>query len=276
MNNMTLTKKDFATLFQFYCDESFDNMSCDIGNFENNICYDYTIEIVARNNLIGTGASLNDSNNILLLQKNRTCMKNIANLQYKKEIEQCRSLKELKDLISILDICDIKKFAKNTVFADGNENARYMLIGEAPGEQEDIQGIPFCGRSGKLLRKMLKLAKYTDDEIYFSNILFWRPPSNRTPSSDEIQACMPFVEKHIHLLNPEMIILIGNTAAVNLLNSKLGITMLRKRVHQYKNDFLTHPIKSVAIFHPSYILRNMNKVDETVKELINIKVLAEL
>ena len=179
--------------------------------------------------------------------------------EYKEEkettVDSCRNLTELRQAVENFDDCDLKKYAKNTVFADGNQKAEVMLIGEAPGEQEDLNGVPFCGRSGTLLDKMLAAINLDRTKVYITNIVFWRPPGNRQPTTQEIELCKPFVEKHISLINPKIIVLVGGIAASTMLNSSLGVSKLRGQFYEYTNKYLRKTITTTAIFHPAYLLR---------------------
>ncbi|WDM85365.1 uracil-DNA glycosylase [Ehrlichia sp. JZT12] len=169
--------------------------------------------------------------------------------------EQCNTVQELKSAIESFDGCDLKNLATNTVFSDGNPSAKMMLIGEAPGANEDLKGIPFCGASGMLLDKMLNAIGFDRTTVYISNAVFWRPPGNRRPTDFEIAVCKPFVEKHIALIAPKMLVLVGSTACYAMLDSKNPISRLRGRFHFYNNQFLQHSITTGIIFHPSYLLR---------------------
>ncbi len=165
------------------------------------------------------------------------------------------SLEALRAAIEAFDGCSLKKTATQTVFADGNPHSGVMLVGEAPGAEEDKQGIPFCGASGKLLDKMFESIGLPRSQFYITNSIFWRPPGNRTPSPEEIAICRPFVEKHIALIQPRVLVLIGASAAKALLNTDTGITRLRGKSYSYTNDYLDAPITSFATFHPSFLLR---------------------
>ncbi len=170
--------------------------------------------------------------------------------------DQCTTLEELKKAVSEFDGCALKKDANKTVFADGNPNCRVMVIGEAPGAQEDIQGIPFCGPSGQLLDKMLAIIGLTRAEnLYISNTVFWRPPGNRQPSPEETAICLPFVEKHIALINPKLLILSGGTATTTLLKKEQSISRLRGQLYEYTNSYLTRPLPTLLTYHPSYLMR---------------------
>lgn len=169
--------------------------------------------------------------------------------------DRCTTLDELKAAIEGFTGCALKKTAMRTVIADGNPQARVMLIGEAPGAQEDQQGIPFCGPSGKLLDKMLGSIGLTRETVYISNTVFWRPPGNRQPSAEEIAICQPFVEKHVALVGPALLLLAGSVAAGALLRQSQSIGRLRQKTYPYTNPYLQSPVEAVVLFHPSYLLR---------------------
>ena len=168
----------------------------------------------------------------------------------------CNSLEDLYAAIEGFNGLAIKKTASNTVFSDGNPNAEIMFIGEAPGANEDKEGIPFCGAAGKLMDSMVATIGLSRSvNCYITNTLFWRPPGNRRPTPEELAICKPFVEKHIALIAPKLIVLWGGTATSVLLTSDKGITKLRGQWYDYKNEYLSAPIHLTAVFHPSYLLR---------------------
>lgn len=173
----------------------------------------------------------------------------------RKIANKCNGLKELKESVANFNYLDVKKGANNTVFADGNPESDIMLIGEAPGANEDKYGVPFCGQSGKLLDNILSAIQLDRSKCYITNIMFWRPPCNRRPTKDEINICRPFVEKHISLISPKIIILVGSTAVESLLKLKTPMGQLRKQSFQYTNEYLVSFINTFVIFHPSYLLR---------------------
>lgn len=165
------------------------------------------------------------------------------------------TLEELREAVMQFQGCALKKTAKNTVFADGNPDARVILIGEAPGEQEDERGIPFCGKSGQLLDNVLASIGLTRAEnLYISNTVFWRPPGNRTPTPEEVAMCAPFVQKHIALKNPDLLLLAGGVAG-SVLGSQESVSRMRQKFHRYTNHYLVKEIPAVVIYHPSYLLR---------------------
>ena len=177
--------------------------------------------------------------------------------------QAAQNLKELEAAIRNFDGLSIKKTATNLVFSDGNPKARVMIIGEAPGGDEDAQGKPFVGLSGQLLDKMLAaigLDRNAEDPakaVYISNILNWRPPGNRTPSPSEIEISLAFIERHIALAKPEFLIFMGGVPAKALMNTDLGITKLRGIWANYTPVTETggSKIPCLPSFHPSFLLR---------------------
>ena len=131
-----------------------------------------------------------------------------------------------------------------------------MFIGEAPGANEDIEGKPFVGEAGKLLDKMLSFINLSRNNIYITNMVFWRPPGNRTPNEKEISVCLPYTKKHIKIIKPKLLVFVGSIAAKNLLNSKEGITKIRGKKHIYEDKENDLKIEARAIFHPAYLMRN--------------------
>lgn len=182
------------------------------------------------------------------------------------------SLAELEAAIRAFDGCPLKRTATNTVFADGAPKARVMLVGEAPGEDEDRQGVPFVGASGKLLDLMLKSIGLDRTQVYISNILPWRPPGNRNPTPGEIAACMPFLERHIALIGPAVLVPLGGTAAKTLLNRTEGVTRLRGRWFEYRLDAgldgKTLVVPTLPMFHPAYLLRNPAAKKEAWRDML--------
>ena len=168
----------------------------------------------------------------------------------------CTTLEDLKTAIQNFDGLDVKKTATQIVFADGNPAAKVMIIGEAPGADEDRQGKPFVGVSGQLLDKILacinlsRAGDTADNSVYISNILNWRPPGNRTPTQAEMEVAYPFIRRHIELVNPEILVFCGGVAAQTLLQSKESISRLRGTVYEYSDT-----VKAIATYHPAFLLR---------------------
>lgn len=164
------------------------------------------------------------------------------------------TLEELASALGAFDHCALKLTARKTVFADGVAGADVMLIGEAPGREEDETGLPFVGRSGQLLDRMLCFVGLRRTEnLYISNVIPWRPPGNRTPTQAEILTCLPFIERHVALAKPKLVILAGGVAAQAMLKSDDGIMKLRGRETRLVIGDIATP--ALAMFHPSYLLR---------------------
>jgi len=185
--------------------------------------------------------------------------------------DSATTLAELEAAVRGFDGCAIKKTASKTVFCDGNPEAKVMIIGEAPGAQEDIKGIPFCGPSGQLLDRMLAAIGLDRSSVYISNTVFWRPPGNRQPSPEETSICLPFVEKHIALIKPRILILSGGTATNTLLRKDASISRLRSKLYDYTNAYIESPLPTLVTFHPSYLLRTPSQKRLAWHDLLMIK-----
>ncbi len=193
-------------------------------------------------------------------------------INVRKKAGECKNLDELRELVTNFKDIAITKTATNTVFSDGNPEAEIMMVGEAPGAEEDARGIPFCGASGKMLDQMLShIGLNREKNFYITNTIFWRPPGNRRPTPEELAICAPFVEKHVALIKPKLIILIGGTAVTALLDSNQGISKLRGNFYDYNNEYLDSPIKTTAIFHPSYLLRSPGQKRLAWKDCLMLK-----
>jgi uracil-DNA glycosylase family 4 len=186
-------------------------------------------------------------------------------------IDKVQTLVDLEKLVREFRGCALKKTANKTVFADGNPKASVMFIGEAPGANEDVQGIPFCGQSGKLLDNIIKSMGFVRSDVYITNTVFWRPPANRRPTPEEIELCRPFVQKHIALVEPKIIVLVGSTAVEALLNSTQSMHSLRSENYSYHNPYLKSVIPTTVIFHPSYLLRQPQKKKLMWEDVCKIK-----
>lgn len=164
-----------------------------------------------------------------------------------------RSLDELKTALEGFDGCALKRGATRTVFADGNPQSRIMFIGEAPGRDEDRQGLPFVGRAGKLLDKMLAAIGLDRSSAYITNVINWRPPDNRDPSPEEAAMCLPFLRRHIELVNPEIIVLLGAVAVRHVMGRSDGIMKTRGTWLDY--NVLGRMVPAMPTLHPAYLLR---------------------
>jgi DNA polymerase len=174
------------------------------------------------------------------------------------------TLEELQRSVTLID-CHLKKAAKNTVFSDGNPQSQIMFIGEAPGQEEDAQGKPFVGQSGKLLNEMLRSVGLHRGEVYITNVVFWRPPGNRNPSTEEIQICLPYVRQHISIVKPRIIVLLGGVAIKTLLETTEGVSRLRGSKYQLMGADV------IATFHPSYLLRSPSQKSLAFQDMIMLK-----
>jgi uracil-DNA glycosylase family 4 len=164
------------------------------------------------------------------------------------------SLEALRALLEKFDGCALKFTATRLVFADGNPQARVMFVGEAPGRDEDIEGLPFVGRSGKLLDRMIAAIGLDRSSAYIANVIPWRPPGNRTPTPQETQICLPFIQRQIELVNPDVLVTLGNPSTQTLLSTREGIMRTRGRWFDY--DTGSRVIRAIATFHPAYLLRS--------------------
>lgn len=183
----------------------------------------------------------------------------------------CQTLEELEQAVRSFEGCALKRTATHTVFAQGVANAPIMVIGEAPGADEDRAGIPFCGVSGQLLDKMLAaIGVSRNSNALITNMLYWRPPGNRKPSTEEVALCLPFVRRHIQLLKPKLVILSGGTSASAMLNSPMGITRLRGKLHQMEVEPGVS-VPTYALYHPSYLLRQPAHKRYAWQDLLAIK-----
>ena len=183
-----------------------------------------------------------------------------------------RTVAELKAAVEAFTGCGLKQFASRTVVADGNPQARIMFIGEAPGADEDRQGLPFVGISGKFLDRMLaSVGLDRTSNAYITNIVFWRPPGNRAPTDEETAACLPFVTRHIELVDPAVLVFVGGLAAKTLLAKPLGITKLRGQWFEFETPGMSRPVPCTALFHPAYLLRSPQQKRYAWRDLLAIK-----
>jgi uracil-DNA glycosylase len=164
-----------------------------------------------------------------------------------------KSLDELRALLERFEGCALRFTAKRLVFADGNPKARVMIVGEAPGRDEDLAGLPFVGRSGQLLDRILAAIGLDRTSVYIANLVPWRPPGNRTPTPQESQICLPFLKRQIELADPDILVCLGGPSSAALLGMTDGIRKFRGRWRTYHTG--TREIRAIASFHPSYLLR---------------------
>ncbi|MCC5996152.1 MAG: uracil-DNA glycosylase, partial [Oceanicaulis sp.] len=180
------------------------------------------------------------------------------------------SLEALKAALEAYEGCPLKATATRLVFARGNPQARVMIVGEAPGREEDMEGAPFVGRSGKLLDRMLAAIGLGPDDVYITNAVFWRPPGNRKPTDMEIEACRPFAERHVALAAPQILVFAGGIAAQTFLRASAGITALRGRWGAFTPDG-GDPIPALPIYHPAFLLRRPQEKARAWQDLLSLK-----
>lgn len=183
--------------------------------------------------------------------------------------EHCHTVAELSAALQNFEGCALKKTATQLVFADGNPEAAVMLVGEAPGREEDRMGLPFVGESGRLLDRMLAAIGLDRNSVYITNVVFWRPPGNRHPSQEETTVCAPFARRHVALVKPKVLVLLGGVAAQTLLDTSEGITRLRGRWFTYPGP--DQPIPALPTFHPAYLLRQPALKRAAWQDLLAIK-----
>ena len=182
--------------------------------------------------------------------------------------QKISSLSELENVIRSFDAGEISDHARQSVFARGNPEADIMVIGEAPGRDEDIQGKPFVGRSGQLLDRMLASIGLSEENCYISNIVNWRPPQNRNPKPDEIAMCLPFIHKHIELVDPKIILMVGGIS----MSALTGVNGIMKNRGQWssikigKKDY-----RALPIYHPAFLLRQPGLKKDAWQDLLTLK-----
>lgn len=187
------------------------------------------------------------------------------------ELAAIGDLARLRERLETFSGCTLKATAMNTVFGAGPANAGLMIVGEAPGEQEDRQGLPFVGPSGDLLNLMLKAIGLAREEVYVTNTIFWRPPGNRTPTHQEVLACAPFLHRQIGLIQPKVLLMLGGAAAKTLLQRTEGIMRLRGRWFEVAVDGASAAIPAMATFHPAYLLRSPAQKREAWQDLQSVR-----
>lgn len=187
------------------------------------------------------------------------------------EAAQADDMDALRRMVEAFEGCALKATATNTVFCDGNPKARLMLIGEAPGAEEDRRGLPFVGASGRLLDRMLGAIGLDRGGAFITNVIYWRPPGNRTPLPAEVAACLPFVERAIELVDPAVLVLLGGASAKTLLGRQEGIMRLRGRWHAFATPRMARPIPAMATFHPAYLLRSPAQKREAWRDFLAVR-----
>lgn len=182
---------------------------------------------------------------------------------------EARTLDELEAMLARFDGCSLKATAKNLCFYRGATAARLLFIGEAPGRDEDQQGKPFVGRAGHLLDKMLAAIGLTENDVHITNIVYWRPPGNRTPTPQEAQVCRPFLERQVELVAPDIVVLLGGAAAKHILDVPEGIMRIRGKFRDIAIG--SRPVRALATLHPAYLLRTPAAKRLAWRDLLTVK-----
>jgi uracil-DNA glycosylase family 4 len=181
----------------------------------------------------------------------------------------CETLDALRATLAGFEGCNLRHTATNLVFADGNPEARVMFVGEAPGFEEDLQGLPFVGKSGQLLDRMIAAIGFDRSTAYIANVIPWRPPGNRAPTPQETEICRPFIERQITLVDPDVLVLLGGASAKQILRTSEGILRLRGKWQSY--DTGRREIRAMATLHPAYLLRQPLQKRLAWRDLLAIK-----
>ncbi|MEQ8193196.1 MAG: uracil-DNA glycosylase [Rhodospirillales bacterium] len=185
--------------------------------------------------------------------------------------EASQTVDELRAALETFEGCALQKTATNLVFTDGSAEGQVIFVGEAPGAEEDRQGVPFVGPSGKLMDRMLASIGLDRSQVLITNTIFWRPPGNRSPTSQEIAICMPFLERLIELVDPKVLVAVGGPAAQALLAQSQGITKLRGRWFSYETSRMVRPIPAMAMFHPAYLLRSPAQKRDVWRDMLALR-----
>lgn len=187
-----------------------------------------------------------------------------------------QTLEQLYQALLAFEGCPLKATAIHTVFSDGISSSKVMFVGEAPGADEDRLGKPFVGQSGQLLDKFLEWAGFSRTKnIYITNTLPWRPPGNRQPTPEETYICRPFLERHIELIQPKLLVMLGGTALKTLHNPKEGIVTLRGKWIPYYTENVNFSVETMPIFHPAFLLRSPGQKKLFWRDLLNLRIKAE-
>jgi uracil-DNA glycosylase len=183
--------------------------------------------------------------------------------------KSAETLEALRDVLARFEGCALRRTAKQLVFADGNPQARLMLVGEAPGREEDLEGLPFVGRSGQLLDRMLKAIGLDRSSVYIANIIPWRPPGNRDPTPQESTICLPFIRRQIELVDPDVLVCLGKPSTAALLGITDGIRRARGRWVPYHTG--TREIRALPTYHPAYLLRSPLEKRHAWRDFLAVK-----
>ncbi|WP_208435182.1 uracil-DNA glycosylase [Bartonella phoceensis] len=268
MLNQTLRLISYEELLNFYKESGADAVLTDspIDHFNQSICSE-------KKSTQTTNISCHQQTSPTIKRDNRP-LSNPGIMQGEplavESAKRANTLDELKSALLAFNDCSLKLTAKNTCFSDGTAGSPLMLIGEAPGREEDIQGTPFVGKAGRLLNKILASIGLTRENVYIANTIPWRPPGNRTPTSREVALCRPFIERQIYLANPRILIALGGVAMQFLTGSQNGIIRTRGKWFTYESEN-NIKIPVMPTFHPAYLLRTPSQKKLTWIDFLEVK-----
>lgn len=196
-----------------------------------------------------------------------------AELTARSVAKNAKTLDELETALRAFDGCGLKATAKNLCFYRGAPHARLMIVGEAPGRDEDLEGKPFVGRAGQLLDKMLAAIGLKEADVHITNVVYWRPPGNRTPTPQESQVCRPFLERQMELVKPDVVLLLGGAAAKQVLDTTDGIMRIRGKWREIESG--GRSVKVMATLHPAYLLRTPAAKRQAWRDLLAVQAALE-
>ncbi len=263
-----IENKDILSHLQWYVDTGVDETI----DHETLDWFTLPQQVVQKTSILENSAVLRKAVSAKISTPKTLAMRTVNQIAEKADLiaRSCNNLESLNEAIKNFEGSQLKSMATHTVFSDGNMDRGIMIIGDAPGVAEDRMGKPFVGENGQLLDKMFKaIGLNRDDDFYVTNILPWRPPGNRSPTPDEITICMPFIKRHIDLIAPKIIILLGGICAGSLLNTDVGITRLRGKWANYNNDGIQIPVR--PLLHPAYLIKQPKTKKDTWHDLLEIK-----
>jgi uracil-DNA glycosylase len=255
------TKADLADVLRFYCEAGLD----------------FALEEIAQNRLIVVPKAetpvlhtQKPAPRPVMVSPSSAVPDDAAVARAREGAIKAPTLEALKASLEVFDGCSLKFTAKNLVFADGNPSAKIMLIGEAPGRDEDLEGKPFVGKAGQLLDRMLASIALNRSHVYIANVIYWRPPGNRTPTPMETEICRPFIERQIELVNPDLLVFIGGVSAKSFLPGPDGILRLRGRWQQWTLPSGRN-VPALPMLHPAYLLRQPAQKKLAWRDLLNLR-----
>jgi uracil-DNA glycosylase len=260
-----LTKSDIADILRFYDEAGLDIALED--EAQNRLAVAPKVETPQ---MIGTATAPKPAPRPAMASPSLAVPDDAAVARAREDAKNAPSLDALKASLESFEGCSLKFTAKNLVFADGNPNAKIMLIGEAPGRDEDLEGKPFVGKAGQLLDKMLSSIGLNRTNVYIANVIYWRPPGNRTPTPMETEICRPFIERQIELVNPDVLVFVGGVSAKSFLPGPDGILRLRG---QWKEWALPggRSLPALPMLHPAYLLRQPAQKKLAWRDLLSLQ-----